>query len=146
MSENKFAPLIADLLRNLAGEVENNKAMAKRLARPFEALLTEVLSASATTPESKGKKTASRAKKYPVPEGFDPYKIFYDEGSPGLYRGLQALQVDELKGVLARFTSISRKDYVRRQKQELLVEMAVQGVKEVATRGQAFGDYKLDEE
>jgi hypothetical protein len=146
MSENKFTPLIADLLRNLAGEIENNKAMAKRLARPFEPLLAETLSVSTAAGRGKAQKSTSRAKKYPVPEGFDPYKIFYDEGSPGLYRGLQALQVDELKGVLARFTTIPRKDYVRRQKQELLVEMAVQGVKEVATRGQAFADYKLDAE
>lgn len=136
--------MIADFLRNLAGEIENNKAMAKRLAKPFENLLTETLLVSTATPGGKSGKTASRTKQYPVPEGFDPYRVFYDEGSPGLYRGLQALQVDELKGVLARFTSIPRKDYVRKQKHELLVEMAVQGVKEVATRGQAFGDYKLD--
>lgn len=91
-----------------------------------------------------GGKTAAKQKQYPVPEGFDPYQIFYDKGSPGLFNALKQLEIDELKGVLARFTSVARKDYTRRQNREILAEMAAQEVKDIATRGQAFGDYKLD--
>ncbi len=143
MSENKFTPLMAEFLRSLAQELENNKAMARRLAEPFQAMLVESLS-NAGTKASRTEKSESKQKKYPVPDGFDPYKVFYDHGSPGLYTELNLLDIDELKGVLARFTNLPRKDYVRKQKQDVLLEMAVQGIKDIATQGEAFGDYKLD--
>lgn len=144
MSENNLAPLMAEFLRNLAQELENNKAMARRLTEPFQALLTEALNQTGTKTTSRSGKSEPKQKKYPIPNNFDPFKTFYDHGSPGLYNELHLLNVDELKGVLARFTNLPRKDYVRRQKQDILVEMAVQGVKDIATRGEAFGDYKLD--
>jgi len=135
---------MADFLRQLAQEVENNKALARRLAEPFQAVLHTALSSSADKSTTTKAKSGSKQKQYPVPEGLDPAKVFYDEGGPGLYRKLQGLQVDELKGLLSQFTAIPRKDYVRKQNQEMLVEMLVQAIKNVATRGQAFGDYKLD--
>lgn len=145
MSENRFTPLMAEFLRHLARELENNRALARRLAEPFQEILQASLAEqrSAVKPASKDK-TASKQKQYPAPEGFDPYRVFYDEGSPGLYNALHNMEVDEIKGVLARFTSVARKDFTRKQNREILAEMAVQGVKDVATRGQAFGDYKLD--
>lgn len=142
MSENNFAPLMAEFLRNLAQELENNKAMARRLAEPFQAVLTEALADSgARIKETKG---SSKQKKYPMPEGIDPFNTFYDMGSPGLYNQLCSLEADELKGILSKFTNIPRKEYARKQKQEVLIEMVVQGVKDIATRGAAFGDYKLE--
>ncbi len=144
MSENNFTPLLAEFLRNLALELENNKAMARRLTEPFQAVLTEALNNAGTKTTSRSGKSDTKQKKYPVPNDFDPYKIFYDHGSPGLYNALHLLNADELKGVLVRFTSLPRKDYVRKQKQDILVEMVVQGVRDIATRGAAFGDYKLD--
>jgi len=142
MSEYNFTAPMAAFLRQLAQEIENNKAMARRLAEPFQAVLNEVLKAE--VPATRPKKSGSKTKAYPVPDGFDPYQTFYDEGSPGLYSRLNVLTVDELKGILAKYTTVPRKDYTRKQKHEALVEMVVQGVKDVATRGQAFGDYKLD--
>ncbi len=146
MSENKFAPLMGEFLRNLAQELDNNKAMARRLAEPFQAMLTEILADSGTRTTIKKEKSAAKQKQYPLPEGFDPYKIFYDVGSPGLYNQLNGLEVDELKGILDKFTNLPRKDYARKQKKEILVEMIIQEVKDRATRGVAFGDYKLDVE
>lgn len=144
MSENKFTPLMAEFLRHLARELENNKALARRLAEPFQEILQASLTEQRSAAKTAGKsRTDSKPKQYPVPEDFDPYQIFYDEGSPGLYNSLHKLEVDEIKGVLARFTSIARKDFTRKQNRETLVQMAVQEVKDVATRGQAFGDYKL---
>ena len=143
MSENNFTPLIAEFLRSLAQELENNKAMARRLAEPFQAVLIATMNEAGKTSIRQGK-SAGKQKKYPVPAGFDPFKIYYDLGSPGLYNQLHLLNVDELKGVLAQFTKLPRKDYVHKQKQDVLVEMAVRGVKDIATQGEAFGDYKLD--
>lgn len=143
MSENNFTPLMAEFLRSLAQELENNKAMARRLAEPFQTMLIETLKETGKTSNRPGK-SAGKQKKYPVPAGFDPYKTYYDHGSPGLYSELQRLDIEELKGVLAQFTKLARKDYVRKQKQDVLVEMAVRGVKDIATQGEAFGDYKLD--
>lgn len=136
---------MAEFLRHLARELENNKALARRLAEPFENILQESLAEqrSAAKNASKGK-TGGKQKQYPVPDGFDPYQIFYDKGSPGLYNALSQLEIDEIKGVLARFTTVARKNFTRKQNRETLVQMAVQEVKDVATRGQAFGDYKLD--
>lgn len=146
MSENDFTPLMAEFLRKLAQELENNKAMARRLAEPFQTLLAETLKQSGDRTSTRTGQSHSHKKSYPVPDGFDPFKVFYDHGSPGLYNELHLLNPDELKGVLARFTNIPRKDYVRKQKQDILVEMAVQGIKNIVTRGEAFGDYKLDVE
>ncbi|MDD3364783.1 MAG: hypothetical protein PHZ03_07375 [Syntrophomonas sp.] len=144
MSENQFTPLMGDFLRQLAQEVENNKALARRLSEPFQAALLATLESSGNESTARKAKSGSKQKKYPVPEGFDPYQIFYDEGGPGLYIKLQSLEVDEIKGLLSQFTPIPRKDYVRKQNQEILLEMLAQAIKNVATRGQAFGDYKLD--
>ncbi|MEN6327181.1 MAG: hypothetical protein ABFD18_13390 [Syntrophomonas sp.] len=144
MSENKFTPLMAEFLRHMARELENNKALARRLAEPFQEILQASLAEQRSATKTAGNAKAGKQKQYPVPEGFDPYQIFYDEGSPGLYNALHQLEVDEIKGVLTGFTSIARKDYSRKQNRETLVQMAVQEVKDVATRGQAFGDYKLD--
>ncbi|MDD3023886.1 MAG: hypothetical protein PHE26_08310 [Syntrophomonadaceae bacterium] len=145
MSENSFTPLMAEFLRQLAGEVEKNKALARRLAAPFQSILQASLTGAGTAEKTARKaKSGTKQKQYPTPEGFDPYQVFYDEGSPGLFNALHKMEVDELKGVLGRFTDIPRKDFVRKQNQEILTEMAVQGVKEVAARGLAFGDYKLD--
>jgi hypothetical protein len=141
VSENKFAPLMAEFLRHIAQEVENNKALARRLAEPFQAVLNDALAEKKVSSKSAAK---TKQKQYPIPEGLDPYKIYYDEGSPGLYNKLQTLTVDELKGVLAKYTAIPRAQYTRKQKCEDLVQMAVQEIKAVASRGQAFGDYKLD--
>ncbi|WP_054693999.1 hypothetical protein [Syntrophomonas palmitatica] len=112
------------------------------MAEPFQAVLKEALEANKAGGKSTGK---TKAKQYPVPEGFEPYQIYYDEGSPGLYNKLQTLTADELKGVLAQYTAIPRAQYNRKQKSEDLAQMVVQGIKDVASRGQAFGDYKLDD-
>ena len=144
MSENRFTPLMAEFLRHIARELENNRALARRLAEPFQEILQASLAEQRSAAKTAGNAKAGKQKQYPVPEGFDPYQVFYDEGSPGLYNALHKLEVDEIKGVLARFTSVARKDFARKQNRETLAEMAVQGVKDVATRDQAFGDYKLD--
>jgi len=143
MPEDRFTPLMAEFLHRLAREVENNKALARRLAEPFQAVLLEALQASGERSTDKPVKSRSKGKKYPVPQDFDPYQLFYDEGSPGLYSRLHTLEIDELKGVLSQFTSIPRKDYVYKQNRETLAELAAQGIKNVAARGQAFGDYQL---
>lgn len=145
MSENKFTPLMAEFLRQLAQELENNKALARRLAQPFQDILQASLAEQRSAAKTAGQgKAGGKLKQYPVPEGFDPYKVFYDEGSPGLYNALQHLEADQIKGLLARFTTVERKDYSRKQNHQILVEMMVQGIKDVATRSEAFGDYKLD--
>jgi hypothetical protein len=144
MSENKFAPLMAEFLRQLAQEVENNKALARRLAQPFQTVLLESLAAQSERRKKSQPRSASKGKKYPVPEGLNPFKIFYDEGSPGLIHRLHNLPVDELKGLLSEFTEIPRKDYTPKQNREILINMLVQEIKNVATRSEAFGNYQLE--
>lgn len=134
---------MADFLRQLAREIENNKALARRLSEPFQIIFNESLAASPSRAAAKSAKGSSKQKKYPVPDDLNPFQVFYDEGSPGLCQRLYALEIDQIKGILSNYTSIPRQEYSRKQNRELLVELAVQGIKNVATHGQEFGDYKL---
>lgn len=140
MSDNIFTPLMGEFLRNLAAEMENNKALARRMAEPFQAVTLEALANSGMVIRSRTGSNPSKQKKYPIPDGFDPFRIFNDIGSPGLYNHLLALGVDELKGILAHFTNLPRQEYVRKQKQEILAQMIVQTIGEVIAGGAGFGN------
>lgn len=131
---------MTEFLHQLAEEVQNNKRLAGKLAKIWQQLAT----AEEQMPPAARKKKSS-AKEYRCPEDFDAFQVYYDSGSPGLYQSMASFSVDELKGVLSYFTSIPRTDFVRKRDHDILLEMAVEGVKKFAGRSQAFGDYKLPE-
>lgn len=82
-------------------------------------------------------------KKYLPPPDFNPYKVFYDAGSTGLISQLSEMENDELKGILNRFTSTPYREYGSLSNRNLLINMIVVGIKNVATLGAEFGDYVL---
>jgi len=132
--------MATEFLYLLADEVRNNKRLANRIASGLKKAEAEII--SETAPD---KKKPYSLKKYGYPEGFDAFKIYYDKGTPGLYQSMTGFSLNELKGVLVNFTNLPRESYVKKRNARLLLDMAVEGVKRMAGRSQAFGDYKMPE-
>ncbi|SHH09389.1 hypothetical protein SAMN02745221_01665 [Thermosyntropha lipolytica DSM 11003] len=126
-----LAGAMADFLRLLAEEVERNRSLAKRLAVPFEEFLAEV--------KEKGVKSRKKAKAE-VPEGFDPFKVYYDKGSVGLYEALASFDAATLKAILTSFALDPSRSYTRLRKPEKLRDLIVEKVKAMGERGEAFRD------
>ena len=126
----------------MAEEIQNNQRLANKFAARWKQI--EIEKETETSREAVWEKKKKKpGKEYLYPEGFDAFRIYYDEGSPGLYRCMSGFSADELKGVLVHFTSLPRESYVRKRDNRLLLEMAVEGVKKLAGRSEAFGDFKL---
>lgn len=122
---------MADFLRLLAHEVENNQSLAKRLSLPFNEFLTGTREKAATP-------RPSRKTKVMIPEGFDPFRHYYEQGSVGLYSYLQNMDSPTCKAILSHFGLDPSNSYTRWRKQEKLVDFIVQRVKAMATKGEAF--------
>lgn len=127
-----LAGAMADFLRILAEEVERNRSLAKRLAVPFEEFLAEV--------REKGAKSGKKAKAA-VPEGFDPFKVYYDKGSVGLYEELLSFDTPILKAILTSFALDPSRGYTRLRKPEKLRDLIVEKVRAMGERGEAFRDF-----
>ncbi len=80
-----------------------------------------------------------------VPDGFDPYAIFYDSGSVGLKTELSKLGFEELKAVLVKYTTLSKAKSADKYARGILIDLIVREVKNRCHQGVAFGDYKLPE-
>lgn len=134
MSADKPAFYMAQFLRLLADEVENNKAMAKRLAAPFKEYLEAEEKKASAVPRSRNKKSIREL----IPDGFDPFQIYYEKGSVGLYSSLQPMDAQVLKAVLSHFALDPTRSYIRWRKPERLAEFIVQRVKAMSSRGEVF--------
>ena len=132
--------MMTEFLYLMAEEIKNNPRLANKLAANWKSIASPLESGP---PPAKKKKTP--VKEYHFPEGFDAFKIYYDGGSPGLYHSMASFSVEELKGVLVHFSNFPRADYARKKDRRLLLDMAVEGVKRIAGRSLAFGDYTLPE-
>lgn len=73
-----------------------------------------------------------------IPEGFDPYSIFYDVGSVGLTARLQELTYSQLEAIRIKFTTAAQEEDAA-----LLIEQIVKNVKDRCNQSVSFGDYKL---
>ncbi|MEN6350417.1 MAG: hypothetical protein ABFD08_13615 [Syntrophomonas sp.] len=122
---------MAEFLRLLACEVENNQSLAKRLSNPFNEFITGTRSKGITSPPN-------RKAKAPVPEGFDPFRYYYEQGSVGLYSYLQNIDPPTCKAILSHFGLDPSNSYARWRKQEKLVDFIVQRVKAMTVKGEAF--------
>lgn len=124
-----LAAVMAEVLRILADEVENNRSLARKLAGPWEEFLQEA--------KPKEFKEAKKARAV-VPEGFDPFRIYYDKGKVGLYEELAKFDAPVLKAILTHFSLDPSRSYTRLRKPEKLIDLIVEKVKAGAERGQAF--------
>ena len=83
MSSPDMSKTMVEFLHLLAAEIENNQALGRRLARPFQEYLQQ---------QMEPKPAPVRKKSAPVtiiPDNFDPFLIYHDQGSVGLYAALQ---------------------------------------------------------
>jgi len=133
MSGDNLGKHMAEFLRLLAIEVESNKAMAKRLADPFRVMIDKK-EASLISERRKSKKKET----VKIPEGFDPFQIYYDKGAVGLYNELAGMDARTLKAVLSHFTLDPSRSYSRWRKPEKLVNLIIERVKAMSSKGQVF--------
>ncbi|CFX12728.1 Uncharacterized [Syntrophomonas zehnderi OL-4] len=130
MSENDLGQQMAQFFRVLATEIENNPALARKLAVPFQ----DVAEASRKAAPAK-RKAKDEAH---VPEGFDPFQIYYDLGKLGLQQALEPLDAATLKAILSKFALDPSRSYTRWRKPERLMDFIIERVKAMSNKGQAF--------
>ncbi|MGS0764523.1 hypothetical protein [Syntrophomonas curvata] len=131
MSSPDMTAALAGFLRLLAEEVEKNQALARRLSLPFQDWLNQPLEAKVST----RKKTASSVQ---IPEDFDPFRIYHDHGSVGLYAVLQNYDAAQCKAILSYFALDPVRSYSRWRKQERLADFIVERVKAMSEKGRVF--------
>jgi len=134
LSSPDISSAIALFLRLVAEEIEKNQSLAKRLSVPFMELLN-AQAVQLVTPRTRSKKAKEEAA---VPEGFDPFRIYNDQGSVGLYAALQNCDVNQCKAILSHFALDPGRSYVLWRKKERLTDFIVQRVKAMSERGKVF--------
>jgi hypothetical protein len=122
---------MAQMLHILAEEVAQNKRLANRLAQPWLALMAEALKSEQ---ESKPKKKASIKE----PPSVDPFKAYLEGGSILLIKALEDIDAAECKTIISHFALDPSRSYVRWRKKEKLVELIIQRVKAVVSKGEVF--------
>lgn len=134
MSSPDMSKTIVEFLHLLAAEIENNQALGRRLARPFQEYLEQQMEL---------KPGPVRKKSAPVtiiPDNFDPFLIYHDQGSVGLYAALQNFDAAQCKEVLRRFALDPSRSYNRWRKQERLANFIVERIKAMSDKGKVFMD------
>ncbi len=132
MSKLDPTPYISEFLRLLASELETNKALAKRLSAP----LIEYLNSN----ELKDQGSRIRKTQKPsIPEGFDPFKTYYEKGGVGLLASLQNMDTTTLKYIISEYGLDPARTYSRWRKHERLSSFIVDRVKALSNKGKVFG-------
>jgi len=132
LSAPDMSKIMATFFRLLAEEVEHNHAMAKRLSAPLEEFLKQEM--ETVKPRRKKNQGAE------LPQDFDPFRIYHDQGSVGLYAALQIFDAGQCKTILSKFALDPGRTYVRWRKQERLAGFIVERVKAVSEKGMVFMD------
>ena len=130
MSDNEVGLQMAEFFRALAVEIENSPSLARKLAVPFHKVSQAGLQIA-----SKKRQTKEKAQ---VPEGFDPFQIYYDQSGLGLQQALEPLDAATLKAILAHFGLDPARSYTRWRKSERLSAFIIERVKALSNKGQAF--------
>lgn len=130
MSDNEGGRQIAEFFRALAVEIENSPALARKLAVPFQNMAEAGREA---TPKKRQTK-----EKVQVPEGLDPFQIYYDQGGLGLQQALEPMDAATLKAILAHYALDPARSYTRWRKPERLTAFIIERVKALSNKGQAF--------
>jgi len=130
VSDNEVGRQMAEFFRALAVEIENSPALARKLAVPFQNVAQAGGQAA-----PKRRQTKEKAQ---VPEGFDPFQIYYDQGGVGLQQALEPLDAVTLKAILTHFALDPARSYTRWRKPERLSAFIIERVKALSNKGQAF--------
>ncbi len=130
MSKTDPTPYMAEFLRLLASELETNKSLAKHLSGPFMDYLNGAKAESGLP---------GKSNKPSIPEGFDPFKIYYEKGGVGLMAFLQDMEIATLKSILSEYGLDPARTYTRWRKHERLSSLIVDRVKALSHKGKVFG-------
>ena len=134
MSSPDISSAMASFLRLVAEEIEKNQSLAKRLSVPFKEII-DSQAEQMKAPRSPRKQAKEEAA---VPEGFDPFRIYNDRGSVGLYAALQNCDVNQCKAILSHFALDPGRSYALWRKKERLADFIVERVKAMSERGKVF--------
>lgn len=134
MSSPDMSKAMAEFLRLLAREIENNHAMAKRLGGPLEEWLKQQMVPAMASPRRKTVLNST------IPDDFDPFRIYHDQGSVGLLAALQIFDAAQCKTILSQFALDPGRSYTRWRKQDRLATFIVERVKAVSEKGRVFLD------
>jgi hypothetical protein len=130
VSNNELGQQMAEFFRALAVEIENSPSLARKLVVPFQ-------NVAAAGRQAAPKKRTSRSK-VSVPEGFDPFQIYYDQGGLGLQQALEPMDAATLKAILNHFALDPTRSYTRWRKEERLMAYIIERVKALSNKGQVF--------
>lgn len=130
MSANELGQQMGEFFRILAAEIENNPALARKLAASFKGM--------AEASQKPGAAKRKKKEEVSIPEGFDPFQIYFDQGRLGLQRALEPLDAPVLKAILTQFALDPSRSYARWRKPERLIELIVERIKAMSNKGQAF--------
>jgi len=133
MSKSNPGPYMAEFLRQLAREVENNKSLSRRLSTPF----FDYIKTCENKKPSENKRP-QQASKNLIPEGFDPFMIYHEKGGVGLLSSLQDMDVSTLKAILAEYGLDPARTYTRWRKHERLSALILERIKAMSNKGRVF--------
>ncbi|KUG03288.1 hypothetical protein ASZ90_019387 [hydrocarbon metagenome] len=133
MSKPDPTPYMVEFLRLLASELETNTPLAKRLSLPLMEYLNSNVIKDPGSPTRKSKKPSS------IPEGFNPLKIYYEQGEAGLMTSLQDMDINTLKSIISEYGLDPARTYSRWRKHERLSSFIVERVKALNNKGKVFG-------
>ncbi|MDD4802492.1 MAG: hypothetical protein PHF24_06070 [Syntrophomonas sp.] len=136
MSYPEISTAMASFLRLMAEEIEKNQALAKRMSVPFKEMMDAQAEKAKVSRSSKRKVQEENA----VPEGFDPFRIYNDLGSVGLFASLQDFDTKQCKAILSHFAMDPGRSYALWRKKERLADFIVERVKAMSERGKVFLD------
>lgn len=131
MSDERLRDCIAQMLNILAEEVAGNKRLASRLAQPWQAFMEDMVK---PVDKIKPKKKALIKE----PPSVDPFKAFLEGGSVLLIKTLEDIDAAECKNIISHYALDPSRSYVRWRKKDKLVELIVQRVKAVVSKGEVF--------
>ncbi len=136
------AQLIAGLTKAIIVEAERSTRFAKALTDVVDSLapgISDDGAAPAAAPATTRKRTATPAKRVArQPGAFDPFVVYRESGSEGLTERLGALDLEQLRDIIAEQELDTRKETGRKRKVDFLVGWIVERVQASENKGSVF--------
>jgi len=138
--ENEMGTLrdrLAALFEAIVQEAEGNRAFAQRLERALSAVARTGVRKSAGTDGADPKQDRARRSNRRAKAALDPFEAF-EKGEEQLRAALEALDIEQLKDVVAEHGMDRSRLALKWKSPERLIDLIVSTVKSRASKGSAF--------
>lgn len=133
------AQLISGITRVIIEEADRSSKFAAALTGVLDALRAEQPSSISATAVTPRKRTAAPKKRVARQPGvLDPFVVYRQTGGAGLADRLSALNIDQLRDIIAEQELDTRKETGRKRKPEVLVAWLVERVEASENKGSVF--------